>query len=78
MSIITNYNPAPMPDRRFDWTAVNTDTNEFGCGSTKEQAIDDLLNKVWKIKERLAERLDQQALNELEDWERDLERAGDL
>lgn len=78
MSIITNYNPAPIPDRRFDWTAVNTDNNQFGCGSTKEEAIDDLLNKVWKIKERLAEQLDQVSLDEVESWERALEQRGDL
>lgn len=45
VKIITNYIYPPIPDRRFDWSAV-TDNYEpgqpIGYGPTKEAAIADL------------------------------------
>jgi hypothetical protein len=43
--IVTDYWPKPIPDRRFDWSAV-TDNYEPGCsigyGRTEAEAIEDL------------------------------------
>ena len=42
--IITRYDPKPIPDRQFDWSAWEDGGNEnmVGCGKTKEEAIIDL------------------------------------
>jgi hypothetical protein len=43
--IVTRYDPKPIPDRRFDWTAV-TDNYDLGSpigyGRTEAEAIADL------------------------------------
>ena len=54
MRIRTECTYAPIPDRRFDWTAVNEDTydgapdsstrNQIGRGKTERDAIIDLLD----------------------------------
>jgi len=45
IKIITRYNPKPIPDRRFDWSAV-TDNYDLGSpigyGRTEAEAIADL------------------------------------
>jgi hypothetical protein len=42
MKIITRYDPKPIPDRQFDWSAWEDGGNEnmVGCGTTKEAIID--------------------------------------
>jgi hypothetical protein len=44
MKIVTRYDPKPIPDRQFDWSAWEDSGNEMmvGCGKTKEEAIIDL------------------------------------
>lgn len=54
MKIRTEYVYPPIPDRRFDWSAVDDDSYDghgspIGYGRTEQEAIDDL-------KEQLAER----------------------
>lgn len=48
MKIRTSFVYPPIPDRRFDWSAVNDDTYDgegcpVGYGETRESAIADLL-----------------------------------
>jgi hypothetical protein len=44
MRVITIYDPAPIPDRRFDWTVI-WDGYEAGdpkaYGATREEALED-------------------------------------
>lgn len=50
--VVTNYDPTPIPDRRFDWTAI--DERYFdglpgsieGRGRTEAEAIADLLEQI--------------------------------
>ena len=50
MRIVTRYDPAPIPDRQFDWAAVNADNYDadpesgsiVGMGPTEAEAIADL------------------------------------
>ena len=51
-SITTQYWPKPIPDRRFDWSAVRKDydgapdsssRHMIGYGKTKQEAIENLL-----------------------------------
>lgn len=45
--IITEYAPPPIPTRNFDWRAYSEDHEEnIGFGRTKQEAIDDLQNKI--------------------------------
>ncbi|HLK83131.1 MAG TPA: hypothetical protein VKT99_16780 [Xanthobacteraceae bacterium] len=47
--IITRYDPKPIPDRRFDWSAVTEDYDlgsPAGYGRTEQEAIDDLLMQI--------------------------------
>lgn len=48
--IITNYDPKPIPDRRFDWSAVTEDYDgegsPAGFGRTEQEAITDLLEQL--------------------------------
>lgn len=48
MKIVTSYDYSPIPDRRFDWSAVN-DNYEPGCpigyGRTEQEAIADLFDQ---------------------------------
>jgi predicted RNase H-like HicB family nuclease len=49
MNIKTEYYPKPIPDRRFDWDAWVIDADEdspIGHGETKEDAIEDLKQKI--------------------------------
>ena len=50
MTIITEYDPPPIPIRLFDWSAIDDDTYEPGCpigwGATEQEAINDLLEKL--------------------------------
>lgn len=44
--IVTRYCPTPIPDRRFDWSAVtiNYDLGSpVGFGRTEAEAINDLI-----------------------------------
>jgi hypothetical protein len=42
--IITNHSPKPIPDRQFDWSAIEDggDENMCGWGPTEKAAIEDL------------------------------------
>lgn len=47
--IRTTYEFPPIPDRRFDWSAIDDDTYDgegcpIGYGHTEQAAIDDLLD----------------------------------
>ena len=50
MKIVTHYDPKPIPDRRFDWTAYDGDTfgpgRPVGYGTTERDAIDDLVAQI--------------------------------
>lgn len=56
MAIRTDFIYPPIPDRRFDWCAVDDDTydgapdsgtrHEIGYGATEQEAIDDLKRVV--------------------------------
>lgn len=52
IKIRTEHVFPPIPDRRFDWSAV-TDDYELGCpigrGPTEQEAIQDLLDEIeWR------------------------------
>ena len=43
--IITSFDYPPIPDRRFDWSAIRESYDEgdlIGYGKTEQEAIDDL------------------------------------
>jgi len=44
MKIVTNYWPKPMPDRQFDWSAMEDGGDERMCGygRTEAEAVADL------------------------------------
>ena len=45
--IITEYDPKPIPIRRFDWVATRANYDEgchVGYGATEDEAIADLLS----------------------------------
>jgi hypothetical protein len=47
--IITRYICPPIPDRRFDWSAVTEDFDlgsPNGFGATEQEAIDDLRKQI--------------------------------
>lgn len=46
--IITEYDPKPIPVRRFDWVAFYEGQEERGCGYglTEAEAIEDL---EWSV-----------------------------
>lgn len=56
LRIRTEIIDAPIPDRRFDWCAVDDETydgapdnkhgQEMGFGATEQQAIEDLLQLI--------------------------------
>lgn len=51
MKIKTAYDPKPIPDRRFDWDAIDDDTYDgpgspIGHGTTEQEAIRDLLEQL--------------------------------
>ncbi len=55
-SIVTHYDPKPIPDRRFDWIAYDESTydgaedssnrHQIGYGRTKAEAVADLNEKL--------------------------------
>jgi len=56
MKITTDYWPKPIPWRKFDWSAVDSDTYDgapdthppcpIGRGATEAEAIADLLEQI--------------------------------
>lgn len=54
--IVTHYWPTPIPDRRFDWSAVTVNyeggdgyderPSPIGHGRTEADAIDDLIIQI--------------------------------
>lgn len=56
MKIVTHYNPKPIPDRRFDWEALDLDSydgapdsstrNQIGYGRTEAEAIANLKDEL--------------------------------
>jgi hypothetical protein len=57
VTIRTTYDPPPIPDRRFDWCAIDDDTHDgapdshwrarrIGYGPTEQEAIADLLAQL--------------------------------
>ncbi len=49
---VVTYDPKPIPDRRFDWTAVqpNWDVGmAIGYGKTRHEAIFDLLDQLLEV-----------------------------
>jgi hypothetical protein len=50
VNISTDFIYPPIPDRRFDWCAVDGDTYEAGCligyGRTEQEAIADLIEQA--------------------------------
>jgi len=44
MKIVTNYWPKPIPDRQFDWSAMEDGGDERMCGygRTEAEAVADL------------------------------------
>ena len=53
INIQTDYDPKPIPIRRFDWEAFDSDALDYdsvtGFGSTKEEAIADLMEQLEEI-----------------------------
>ncbi len=51
--IITRYDAKPIPDRRFDWTAVMGDYDlghPVGYGLTEVEAINDLIMQIEGVR----------------------------
>lgn len=51
IELATRHVFPPIPDRRFDWSAVDRDTYDgegspIGWGRTEQDAIDDLLSQL--------------------------------
>lgn len=52
--IVTDFVYPPIPDRRFDWSAIDDHTYDgaedshcpIGHGATEQEAIDDLLDQI--------------------------------
>ena len=61
MRIVTEYWAKPIPDRSFDWSAIDDDTydgaedssnrNHIGYGRTEAEAIADLLRLLDELAE---------------------------
>ena len=50
-TIRTDYVFPPIPDRRFDWSAIDDETYDgegcpIGYGRTEQEAIEDLLDQL--------------------------------
>lgn len=63
--IRTDYDPKPIPDRRFDWSAVTDDyggeeSEPIGYGATEQAAILDLQEQ---LDEREAEKAESEGRN---------------
>ena len=52
MTIVTRYDPPPIPVRKFDWIAFDQDTYDpeslcpIGRGATEADAIADFLEQI--------------------------------
>lgn len=50
INIQTYYDPKPIPIRKFDWEAFDSDALDYdsvtGFGATKEEAIADLMEQL--------------------------------
>lgn len=51
MHIKTRYDPPPIPDRQFDWSAIDDSTYDgpscrIGHGTTEQEAITDLIEQM--------------------------------
>jgi len=49
MNVKTFYDPKPIPDHRFDWSAIGPDydyDSPIGYGATEAEAIDDLYEMI--------------------------------
>ena len=72
MKIRTTHDPKPIPDRQFDWSAIDESTYDgaedsserhmVGYGPTEAEAIEDLL----RIHRERAEYLEDRAMSEAE------------
>jgi hypothetical protein len=62
MNIRTTYDPKPIPDRRFDWSAVDADTYDgapdsgararcCGYGRKEAEAVADLKEQLFEFDE---------------------------
>lgn len=59
-NIKTHYDPPPIPTRDCDWSAIDDNTYDgpgcpIGWGSTEQEAIDDLLEKLLTTISRAVE-----------------------
>jgi hypothetical protein len=57
--IVTRYEPPPIGDRRFDWSAVDDDTYDgpgcpIGYGATEDEAIADLMSQMEELRPEAA------------------------
>lgn len=58
LRISTSFDPKPIPVKFFDWEAWDDatydgdETSIIGYGATKEEAIEDLLTRMWDRPER--------------------------
>jgi hypothetical protein len=51
MKIVTHFDYPPIPDRSFDWSAIDDDTYDgpgcqIGRGATEQEAVKDLLAQL--------------------------------
>jgi len=59
MPIVIRYDPKPISNREFDWSAVpeNYDLGSpIGYGRTKQEAVDDLLDQLEEIENERSRR----------------------
>ena len=61
--IITNYWAKPIPDRQFDWSAMENGGNENMCGwgPTEKEAIEDLKRRQNEEADWLEEQQEREA-----------------
>ena len=57
MRPVATFDNPPIPDRRWDWSAVDADTyggdagEPVGYGRTEQEAIADLLRQIAELEE---------------------------
>jgi len=56
MKIETSYDYPPIPNRNFDWSAIDGDTYDgegypIGHGATEQAAVADLMEKIQRRNE---------------------------
>lgn len=67
--IVTTYDPKPIPIRRFDWEASDSDGDEnspIGFGATKADALIDLTEKLLEQRQD-----DREHYGDIEEQKRD-------